>query len=135
MYILNKLSEQYKPWYRLPKLDPLVKHTFFWCPIIIDPEMGYTVQDVLARLKIKGIEVRHRYYVPLYKQPIFQNMDAYTNDCASAGMIPKYQQNYRNLYLPNVEAVAGKIIGLPNHPLLTQDDLDYIVAVVKNLFN
>ena len=44
------------------------------------------------------------------------------------------QVGYTQISLPNVEKVAGRLIGLPNHPGLTKNELDYVVHVVKGLF-
>jgi len=54
---------------------------------------------------------------PLYKQQALQ----------------PYGRHYRDLHLPNAEAICGKMLGLPNHPLLTEAELNYIISVFKEL--
>jgi dTDP-4-amino-4,6-dideoxygalactose transaminase len=44
------------------------------------------------------------------------------------------RQDYRTLFLPNVEAIAGNIIGLPNHAQLTENDINYVIEIVKNIY-
>jgi len=44
-----------------------------------------------------------------------------------------YGNYYQSLHLPNAEAICGKMLGLPNHPLLTEEQLNYIVDTIKEL--
>lgn len=104
-------------WLIIPKIKSYVKHAFFWCPVQIDEnKLGMTTMELRECLKEKGIGTRHRYLEPLYRQPMLRNYG-----------------NYDGIYLPNVEKIAGKMIGLPNHPALRKDSLKYIVSTIKNI--
>jgi dTDP-4-amino-4,6-dideoxygalactose transaminase len=80
--------------------------------------------ELIHRLREKGIETRHRYTAPLYRQEVLSTLE----DSYSAN-----QYDYSKLFLRNAERVAGRIIGLPNHPGLGQRDLDHIVDVLVDL--
>lgn len=88
-----------------------VKHTFFWCPLMIKPQSGLQIKDLKKHLKKHQIGFRERYVEPLYRQPVLTKID----------------NRYSHIHLPNVETFAGQIIGLPNHPGLTKIELDRII--------
>jgi len=134
LFLLDKLREKAGNWYEVPKLAREIKHTFFWCPLIIKRIEGFSPRDVVKRLKDKGIEARHRYYEPLYKQKVIQDHSPYPGGCPFICCTDRHRQDYGSLFLPNVEKIAGNIIGLPNHPALKNEDLDYIVETILNLF-
>jgi len=135
LYLIEQLKSLF--WLSSPKLEPYVKHTFFWVPFLVQEEvLGISTLDVIERLRKSGVEVRHRYREPLYRQPVLVENDGY------GGKLCPYQCMYRStppidygkIYLPNVEKVAGTIIGLPNHPALSENELRFVVDVVKGLF-
>jgi perosamine synthetase len=113
-YLLRALAGL--PWAKVPVVNSGVRHTYFWCPVMVDEEgSGRTLEDLKEHLRVNGIEFRYRYEAPLYRQEALAN----------AGL------NYDGLYLPNAESVAGKILGLPNHPGLTKEQMDRIVEVLS----
>ncbi len=133
-WLLSQLSDI--EWLEVPKSEPHVRHTFFWCPVFVDEDkLGMGVMDLVRLLRSRGIEVRQRYQTPLYRQPLMQQQNFYANGKPwngghhYEGEVP----DYRDLCLPNVEKVAGKLIGLPNHPKLTSDDLEYVVRVLHDI--
>lgn len=134
LFILKELSIATPKWCSVPKLSNDIKHTFFWCPLIVKAEKGFSTDDVVNRLKEKGIEVRQRYKEPLYKQKVILDCSPYPKGCPFACQLAINIPDYRSLYLPNVEVLAGNIIGLPNHPALQKEDLEYVVKTVCNLY-
>lgn len=134
LFLLNALEKDRREWFFTAKLQPDVMHTFFWCPLIINTAAGYVTKDVVEKLKNEGIEVRQRYQRPLYHQALIQDCSPYTGGCPFDCQTEIAHQDYRNLRLQNAELLAGNIIGLPNHPGLNQDDLDYIVNTILNLY-
>ena len=81
---------------------------------MVNEEYGKDIRDLKVYLRENMIGFRERYEAPLYRQPVFGRLGL----------------DYAHTYLPNVEKVAGKIIGLPNHPGLKQPELDRIVEVL-----
>jgi len=104
-------------WARIPVPKNMVKHTYFWCPVMIDEnKAGKSFEDLKQHLIHNNIGHRLRYQEPLYKQNIFSKLGL----------------DYSSVFLPNAERVAGKILGLPNHPRLTKGQLDRIVGALES---
>jgi len=73
----------------------------------------------------KGLEVRHRYTAPLYKQPVLLENNF-------NGLV-REKIDYSNIHLPNVESIAGKLIGLPNHPKLSEKDIQDTISIIRSI--
>jgi len=103
-------------WAKVPVPTHNVTHTFFWCPLMVDEAgSGKRFDDLANHLKAHGIEFRHRYAAPLYRQPVLKHLGL----------------DMDSVFLPNAEAVAGKVLGLPNHPDMTPAQLDRVIAVLE----
>jgi len=112
-YLLEKIADL--PWAEIPAPSKeQVKHTYFWCPVMVNDNYGKDVHDLKVHLRENRIGFRERYEAPLYRQPVLGRLGL----------------DYGHTYLPNVEKVAGKIIGLPNHPGLGKSELDRVVEVL-----
>lgn len=112
-YLLDKIKDL--PWIQIPVLINNVKHTYFWCPIMVKPESGKTIDDLKKHLTNSNIGFRQRYSEPLYKQPVLKTLGL----------------DYSKEFLPNAERIAGNVIGLPNHPGLGETELNRIVRVLE----
>ena len=110
--ILNEARKL--PWALVPVPEQRVKHTYFWCPLMVKPESGKTVIDLKEHLERNGIGFRHRYLKPLYKQPVLN----------------KLGYDFSDLHLPNVEKAAGQVLGLPNHPGLSDEEVQRVIDVL-----
>jgi perosamine synthetase len=130
-YLLDALAASGAEWLELLPEDPRVEHTYFWCPLAVRP--GYDAVDAAARLRERGVEVRRRYNTPLYAQPVLARRSPYPGGCPFACR-PEAGQDYAALHLPVAEARAGRLIGLPNHPGLSRQDLDAVVHAVRTLY-
>jgi perosamine synthetase len=114
-YLIRQLASL--RWARIPLPQSEMLHTFFWCPLWLDEEKNdKTILDLKQHLTKNEIGFRHRYNEPLYKQAVLKKLGL----------------DYSDVYLRNVEQVAGNIIGLPNHPGLTKKELDRIIDVLKS---
>jgi dTDP-4-amino-4,6-dideoxygalactose transaminase len=132
MYLLRKLERV--NWLETAKIRPYVKHAFFWCPVKVDEEkLGMKTKELVAVLKERGVEVRHRYMTPLYKQPMLLKQNAYPKKCPFSCPFYGNKIDYSHFNCQNAENIAGKMIGLPNHPRLTKENLDTIVSVIKEI--
>jgi dTDP-4-amino-4,6-dideoxygalactose transaminase len=83
---------------------------YFWFPVVCSSIENAKI--LMRKLRENDIEYRYRYEKPLYKQPIFKNKYEYVSKAYAT-------------------ALSGCIVGLPNHPLLSQEDLQQIVKVVN----
>ena len=105
------------PWAVVPAANPRVKHTYFWCPLMVDEAgSGKAFAQLREHLQANAVQFRQRYAEPLYRQKAL----------AAHGL------DYSQVYLPNAEAIAGKVLGLPNHPALTQAELDRVIGVLRS---
>ena len=67
-------------------------------------------------LKKNRIGFRCRYQEPLYRQVVLEKLGI----------------DDSKLHCANAEAVAGKVLGLPNHPGLTRAQLDRVIEVLHS---
>jgi dTDP-4-amino-4,6-dideoxygalactose transaminase len=107
-----------------------VEHAYFWAPFEVHPDkLGMTGKDAWDTLREQGVETRHRYNVPLYDQPVFENHRGFNSEFPWS-MNPN-THDY-DLSLPHVEEVVGNMIGLPNHPNLTEEDIEYVIETIRS---
>jgi perosamine synthetase len=92
----------------------ICKSVYFWFPIVFNSK--YLAQKGMNFLKQNGIEFRYRYNEPLYKQPVFRG-------------------KYNNVNLSTAESLSGCIIGLPNHPKLTLNEVKQVVDTLNGQRN
>lgn len=118
-------------------LKPHIRHSFFWAMLHVQEDvLGCTAKEAVAALKKAGVEVRHRYTEPLYRQPVLKKLKGYGSRFPCPYQCPfgtGILQDYESLCLPNAEKTAGKMIGLPNHPGLEKEELDLVIDAIKKL--
>jgi dTDP-4-amino-4,6-dideoxygalactose transaminase len=130
----TEISERYQAesadveWLNALPVREYVDHAYFWAPFEVDVEaIGRSGKQVWRELKQRGVETRHRYTTPLYEQPVFQNHRGFNSD------FPWSENPHDHTYdldLPNAEMVAGRVIGLPNHPNLTDEEIQFVVDTI-----
>jgi perosamine synthetase len=114
-YLIKELAKL--PWAKIPVLNRQIKHTFFWCPLMVkENKAGKSFEGLKQHLMKNKIGYRQRYQEPIYRQKVLRKLGL----------------DFSGLYLPNAEAVTGRILGLPNHPGLTEQDLIRIVDVLNS---
>jgi dTDP-4-amino-4,6-dideoxygalactose transaminase len=69
--------------------------------------------ELLARLKEKGIGAGIHYPLPLHRQPAY------------------LKQGYGDLSLPVTEQVAAEVLSLPMYPELTREQIEYVAEAVR----
>jgi len=126
--ISNTLREELSalPWLEAQYIPDYIKHAFFWCAFKIDEKkIGMSGKELREELMKKGLEVRQRYTEPLYKQPVLLENNF-------NGLV-REKIDYSKIYLPNVESIAGKLIGLPNHPKLSEKDVQDTISIIRSI--
>jgi perosamine synthetase len=114
-------------WLQAPIVPPHVRHTYFWCHILIDEEqLGMSTSDLIRELASRGVEVRRRYTAPLYKQPLLTTNLPPILELSAGPNLP----DYGALDLPNSELAAGRVIGLPNRPDMSDGEIEYVAEVL-----
>jgi dTDP-4-amino-4,6-dideoxygalactose transaminase len=107
-----------------------VEHAYFWAPFEVDPDViGMSGKEVWRELKEQGVETRHRYVDPLYEQPVFEEHRGFNSEFPWS---ENPREHSYDLHLPNVEAVAGNTLGLPNHPGLEEEDIKYVIETLRS---
>lgn len=97
----------------LPYVPPYAGHTYNQYSILIRGDSAASRRDEFRkRLRQQGIDTAVHYPCPLHWQPAF-------SEC-------------RDVKLPVCEDLARRIVSLPVHPGLDQQDLQRIVEVVRN---
>jgi len=126
-YLLSELDDI--GWLESVEVRDYVEHAYFWAPFEVQEEkLGMTGKEVWRKLKDRGVETRHRYNTPLYDQPVFENHRGFNSDFPWS--VNPNDHDY-NLSLPNVEEIVGKMIGLPNHPNITDEEVEYVLKTVR----
>jgi len=126
--LIERLSDI--PWLTLPKVRAIVRHTYFWCHAEIDEQrLGMTTAELIARLFEAGIEVRNRYKAPLNEQPLLTSNIPPILKLSAGDHLP----DYGSMSFPVAKSVAGHIIGLPNRPDMTEEEIDYVSDVIRTI--
>lgn len=88
-------------------------HPNYWLStILVNPqEAGFTYQELSARLTAADIESRPL-WKPMHLQPVFAKAPTYVNGVS--------------------EALFAKGLCLPSGPMITDEDIDRIVEIIKN---
>ncbi len=129
MYLYDRIRDL--DWIGIQKFEPHIKHTFFWCPIFIREDIiGIKTAEVRKKLRNAGIETRQRYQEPLYRQPILREESPYERQYDISCPFNGKTVRYEDLFFPNAEKYSGRLLGLPNHPGMTQAQLDWVVESI-----
>lgn len=116
-------------WLEPATIRDYVDHAYFWAPFEVqENEIGLSGKEVWAELRERGVETRHRYNVPLYDQPVFADHRGFNSEFPWSHNPNDHDYD---LSLPNVEAVVGSMIGLPNHPGMDSEDVEYVIETVR----
>jgi dTDP-4-amino-4,6-dideoxygalactose transaminase len=127
-HLANELGDL--EWLEPATIRDYVDHAYFWAPFEVqEDEIGLTGKEVWAKLKQHGVETRHRYNDPLYDQPVFANHRGFNSEFPWNANPNDHDYD---LTLPNVEQVVGNMIGLPNHPELEPEDIEYVIETVRS---
>lgn len=116
-------------WLEPATVRDYVTHAYFWAPFeVIPEEIGMTGKEVWSELKDRDVETRHRYTTPLYDQPVFQDHMGFNSEFPWSENPNVHDYD---LQLPNVESIVGNMIGLPNHPGLSDEDVIFVIDVLR----
>jgi len=116
-------------WLEPATVRDYVDHAYFWAPFEIQTDkIGMTGKEVWRELGDRGVETRHRYTMPLYDQPVFTEHRGFNSEFPWSANPNDHDYD---LSLPNVEDVVGNMIGLPNHPNITDEDVEYVIDTVR----
>ena len=96
--------------YAIPKVPDYSFHTYYVYAL-----QSNNREEVMAKMKEKGIATGIYYPVPLHLQPAF------------------YDLGYKIGDLPNSELLSNNLFTIPVYPELSKDELNYIVNTLLSL--
>jgi dTDP-4-amino-4,6-dideoxygalactose transaminase len=99
----------------LPYVQPRTKHVFHQYTVRVTKDFGISRDQLKEKLKDKGIVTEIYYPLPIHKQPLYSRLGY-------------------NDHLPNAEKASKEVLSLPAHPSLTKEELEHIIAEIKNLY-
>lgn len=97
-----------------PYIAPERNHVFHQYTIKVTESYKMSREDLQKKMLEKGIGTAIYYPIPIHKQPLYQKLGY--NDT-----------------IPTAEAVSRQVLSLPVHPYLTEEDLQTIVKVIKEV--
>ncbi len=96
-----------------PYIAPDRKHAFHQYTIRVTEDFGLSRDELHENLTRNNIGSSVIYPVPIHKQPYYRKLGY-------------------NDYLPASESVAGEVLSIPVHPMLTDENLNTIVRGLKD---
>jgi perosamine synthetase len=102
---LAELSEHLQP----PAVHPWAHHSFWMYTVVLSESSPLSRDELMARLEADGIETR----------PVFYPMH----------VMPPYRNDSRQF--PVADHLAARGMNLPTHGLLSENDVDYVVARLR----
>jgi len=98
-----------------PYVDPRAKHVFHQYVIRVEEEFPLNRDEVIAKLREKGIGSAVHYPSPVHQQPFYQKL------------------GYPKEICPNAIEASKKVLSLPVHPAVSEEDIDYIIKTLEEL--
>jgi len=96
----------------LPGTAPGAGHVYHQYVIRVRDECRLSRDQLAEILREKGIGTAVHYPIPLHKQPVF-------GECAG--------------HCPMAEKLAGEVLSIPVHPLVTDDEREYICRCINEV--
>jgi dTDP-4-amino-4,6-dideoxygalactose transaminase len=97
-----------------PYKDARVKHVYNQYVIRVEESFPASRENLMKYLELNSIGCAVHYPMPVYRQPLYRQLGLDGQDC------------------PVAEDVSKRVLSLPVHPSLEQDDLKYIAKVVNS---
>ena len=98
-----------------PYVDPRVKHVFHQYVIRVEDSFPLSREELMKRLLERGIETAVHYPLPLHHQPFYQKL------------------GYPKQICPNSIEASRRVLSLPVHPSLGENEISYIAKAIKEL--
>ncbi|WP_042705930.1 DegT/DnrJ/EryC1/StrS family aminotransferase [Methanomicrobium mobile] len=98
----------------VPFVSPKAKHVYHQYVIRVEDDFPMTRDELMSYLASKGIGSAVHYPIPLHKQPYFA-------------------ENNANTQLPVSEDCAKRVLSIPVHPAVTEDECLYIADTLNSI--
>jgi perosamine synthetase len=96
-----------------PHVAKKVKHVFYQYVIRVENKFPLNRDTLAKHLQKAGVGVDVHYPIPIYKQPLYQEL------------------GYQKMICPATEDACRRILSLPVHPALTTRNLAYIINALR----
>jgi len=93
--------------------EKIANYAYF--PILVEPDYPLSRDDLYQKLKEEGIHPRRYFYPTISNFPMYRSLPS------------AHKGN-----LQSAEAISAKVLCLPMYPALTREDLQRIIAVIRN---
>ena len=98
-----------------PYVAPNVRHVYHQYTIRVGEKFPIGRDELAQKLRERGIGTGIYYPLPLHHQPLFQEL-GYERDCC-----------------PNAIEASKRVLSLPVHPAVREEDVGYIVETLKEI--
>ncbi|NJE02068.1 DegT/DnrJ/EryC1/StrS aminotransferase family protein [Thermococcus sp. JdF3] len=98
-----------------PYVDPRAYHVFHQYVIRVEDDFPLGRDKLMMKLRERGIGTAVHYPMPVHHQPLFQKL-GYEMDCC-----------------PNAIEASQKVLSLPVHPAVSEEDIAYILETLDEL--
>ena len=98
-----------------PYVDPRVYHVFHQYVIHVDDDFQMSRDELMIKLRERGIGTAVHYPMPVHWQPLFQKL-GYEKDCC-----------------PKAIEASKRVLSLPVHPAVSEEDIEYILETLDEL--
>ena len=96
-----------------PYVEEYVKHVFHQYVILVEEDYPLERNELADHLKRKDIGVAVHYPKPIYKQPLYHKL------------------GYNGMLCPMTEEACKRVLSLPVHPSVDEEDIRYILDTLK----
>ena len=98
----------------LPAVSPGVEHVYHQYVVQVSDECRLTRDQLAIMLRERGIGTAVHYPIPLHRQPVFE-------ECGKKARCPV------------ADRLAGEVLSLPVHPLVSDTEREYIAACINEV--
>lgn len=96
-----------------PYVEKHTKHVFYQYVVSVEDDYALSRNELAQHLQRMGVGVAIHYPTPIYKQPLYR------------------KSSYDKAACPATEESCKRVLSLPVHPSVTEEDIQYITDVLK----
>ena len=98
-----------------PHVNDDVKHVFYQYVVRVEEDFPLRRDKLAEQLRERGVGAAVHYPTPIYRQPLYREL------------------GYGKTVCPVAEDVCKRVLSLPVHPSVTEEDIKYILSVLKDV--
>ena len=98
-----------------PCVNDVVRHVFYQYVVRVEEDYSMERDKLAGYLRGRGVGVAVHYPTPVYRQPLYKEL------------------GYGKTVCPVAEDASKRVLSLPVHPSVTEEDITYILDVLKEV--